>query len=89
MYNVDAICIVHAKGTYRITNTGSIFGCSEVAVLERAVTKEKFKEMNQRLPDWSSCDPEQHELLRPVPTRKLLPAAPTSLYKSSKSQPAH
>jgi actin-related protein 10 len=69
---------------------GSIFGTSEVAVLERAVSKEKFREMNQRLPDWTSCDPEQHERLRPVPTRKLLPAAPSSLYKSTtKTQSAH
>jgi hypothetical protein len=61
-----------------------------VAVLERAVSKEKFREMNQRLPDWTSCDPEQHERLRPVPTRKLLPAAPSSLYKSTtKTQSAH
>ena len=70
---------------------GSIFGNSEVAVLERAVTRERFKEMNQRLPDWTSCNTDQHEQLRPVPTRKLLPAAPSSLYKpsSSKTQPAH
>jgi actin-related protein 10 len=67
---------------------GSIFGSSEVAVLERAVTKERFREMSQRLPDWSSCDPDQHEQLRAVPTRKLLPAAPSSLYKTSKTQPA-
>ena len=70
-------------------NTGSILGYSEVAVLERSVNKERFEEMNQRLPDWSSCDSDQHEQLRPVPTRKLLPAAPASIYKSSKSQPAH
>ena len=68
---------------------GSIFGSSEVAVLERAVSRERFKEMNQRLPDWSSCDPDQHEQLHPVPTRKLLPSAPASHYKSSKSQPVH
>ena len=72
-------------------SAGSIFGNSEVAVLERAVSKERFfKEMNKRLPDWTSCDPEQHEQLRPVPTRKLLPAAPSSLYKTStKTQPTH
>jgi actin-related protein 10 len=65
---------------------GSIFGCSEIAVLERAVSKDRFKEMNQHLPDWSSCDPNQQEGLRPLPIRKLLPAAPTSLFKSNKSE---
>ena len=70
-------------------NAGSILGHSELAVLERSVSKERFNEANQRLPDWSSCDSDQHEQLRPVPTRKLLPAAPASMYKSSKSQPVH
>lgn len=56
---------------------GSIFGSSEVAVLERAVTRDTFRELAQ-LPDWTSCDPEQREQLRAVPTRKLLPAAPSS-----------
>ena len=58
-------------------------------MMERVVSKERFKEMDQRLPDWSSCDPDQHEQLRPILTRKLLPAAPSSLYKSNKSQPVH
>jgi len=51
-------------------------------VLERAITKDKFKELGQ-LPDWTSCDPEQREQLRIVPTRKLLPAAPSSLVKQT------
>ena len=66
-----------------IACVGSIFGSSEVAVLERAMSKDKFKELHNRLPDWSSCDPEQQEQLRPVPVRKLLPAAP--MLKTSKS----
>lgn len=68
--------------------TGSIFGSSEVAVLERAVSKEKFKEMHSCLPDWSSCDPAQHEQLRAVPVRKLLPAAPL-LKTTTKGLPSH
>ena len=54
---------------------GSIFGSSEVAVMERAVHRDKFKELKQ-LPDWMSCDPEQREQLRVVSTRKMLPSAP-------------
>ena len=60
-------------------DVGSIFGSSEMAVLERAMSRDKFKELRQ-LPDWTSCDPEQREHLRVVPTRKLLPAAPTSSF---------
>ena len=41
------------------------------------MARDKFKELRQ-LPDWTSCDPEQREQLRVVPTRKLLPAAPSS-----------
>lgn len=59
--------------------TGCIFGSSEVAVMERAITKDRFKETKQ-LPNWTSCDPTQREHLRVVPTRKLLPSAPTSSY---------
>lgn len=58
---------------------GCIFGSSEVAVMERAITKDRFKETKQ-LPNWTSCDPTQREHLRVVPTRKLLPSAPTSSY---------
>jgi len=62
--------------------SGSIFGSSEVAVLERAMTRDRFKEHRQ-LPDWTSCDPEQREQLRLLPTRKLLPAAPTIITKQT------
>ena len=53
---------------------------------ERAVTKDKFKELKQ-LPDWMSSDLEQREHLRTVPTRKLLPSVPGSLTRRLTSQP--
>ena len=61
---------------------GCIFGCSDVAVMERAVTRDRFKE-TKILPNWTSCDPSQREHLRVVPTRKLLPSAPTPVYSRS------
>lgn len=62
--------------------SASIFGASEHAVLERAVTRERYREHKQ-LPEWMSCDPDQREQLRPVPTRKLLPSAPGSIRTAS------
>ena len=64
--------------------SGSIFGASEAAVLERAISRDKFKDERQ-LPDWMSTDPDQREKLRPVPIRKLLPSAPGSFTRSSAS----
>lgn len=63
----------------------SIFGSSETAMQERAVTKEKFKEL-KKLPDWLSSDPEQREHLRTVPMRKLLPSVPGGLTRRFSSQ---
>ena len=65
--------------------TGCIFGSSEIAVMERAVTRDRFRETKQ-LPNWTSCDPNQREHLRVVPTRKLLPSAPTYSRSSVSAQ---
>jgi len=65
---------------------GSIFGASEVAVLERAVSKEKFVK-TKKLPDWTSCNPEEQEHFRSMPSRKLLPSVPpSSSHRQSTSQ---
>ena len=53
-------------------------------MLERAISRDKFKDERQ-LPDWMSTDPDQREKLRPVPIRKLLPSAPGSFTRSSAS----
>ena len=64
-----------------LLSSGSIFGVSEVAVLERAIPRDKFLQ-TKKLPDWTSCDPDQRECFRVVPTRKLLPSLPASLRQS-------
>ncbi len=64
----------------------SIFGSSEIAMMERAITKDKFKELKQ-LPEWMSCDPEQQEQLKTVSLRKMLPSAPSALTRRMVSQP--
>ncbi|XP_064403318.1 actin-related protein 10-like [Halichondria panicea] len=64
----------------------SIFGSSEIAMMERAITKDKFKELKQ-LPEWMSCDPEQQEQLKTVSLRKMLPSAPSALTRRMASQP--
>ncbi len=64
----------------------SIFGSSEMAMMERAVTKDKFKEL-KKLPEWMSCDPEQQEQLKTVSLRKMLPSAPSALTRRLTSQP--
>ena len=61
-----------------LLHPGSIFGSSEVAVLERAVPRDKFKE-TKKLPEWVSCDSDQREHLRSLPARKLLPSIPPSM----------
>ena len=61
---------------------GSILGAIEVAVLERSVSKDEFKQKGS-LPEWMSCNPEQWESLRSVLTRKL----PTSSSQHRRTTP--
>ena len=72
----------------------SIFGSQEKAVLERAVTMDRFLETNQ-LPDWMLCDPAQREELHtsvplkksavsPAPTRRTQERSPGSVASSLK-----
>ncbi len=52
------------------THAGSIFGSFEMAVLERSISREVYKQKNC-LPDWMSCDSNQWETIQNLPTRKL------------------
>ncbi|KAL5463868.1 hypothetical protein EMCRGX_G032812 [Ephydatia muelleri] len=54
---------------------GSIFGSSDVAISERGLTREKYKELGA-LPDWTSRDPQRREQRKPVSGRKALPLTP-------------
>ena len=54
---------------------GSIFGALEIAVLERAVTREVFAESG-RLPDWLSPDPTLREEKRPIKKGSSTPILP-------------